>query len=108
IGGPSHRAQIPPTNSPSTVLPPPCVGGAPTPMLDPTAQPASPCSPSDTVLPAASRSPQTPCAAFAVGSLCSAATAHTARRRAKPPAAGHARLTSLPPGGPLTAAPPPQ
>src|SRR5205823_11587582 len=37
-----------------------------------------------------------------------AATAHTARRRAKPPAAGHARLSSLPPGGPLTAAPPPK
>src|SRR5918992_172253 len=109
IGGPSHRAQIPPTDSPSTALPPPCVGAPSTPTPDPTAQPASPCSPSDTVLPAAaSRSPQTTCATFAVGSLCSAATAHTARRGPSPPAAGHARLTSLPPGAPQTAAPPPK
>src|SRR5205823_3555861 len=101
IGGPSHTAQIPPTNSPSTALPPPCVGGAPTPTLDPTAQPVSPCSRSDTVLPvAASRSPQTTYAAFAAGSLCSAATAYNARRRAIAPAAGHARLSSLPSAGP--------
>src|SRR5256885_16411178 len=108
-GGPSHRAQIPPTDSPSTALPPPCVGGAPTPTPDPTAQPASPCSPSDTVLlAAASRSPQTTYAAFAAGSLCSAATAYNARRRAIAPAVGHARLSSLPSAGPPTAALPPK
>src|SRR5947208_6648610 len=33
IGGPPYTAQILPTDSPSTVLPPPCVGGAPTPTL---------------------------------------------------------------------------
>src|SRR5439155_7376511 len=106
---PSHTAQILPTDNLSTVLPPPCVGGAPTPTLDPTEQPASPCSPSDTVLPAAaSRSPQATYAAFAAGSLCSAATAYNARRRAIAPAAGHARLSSLPSAGPPTAAPPPK
>src|SRR5438270_13962548 len=72
------------------------------------AQPASPCSPSDTVLPAAHRSPQTTYAAFPAGSLCSAATAPTARKRATSPTAGHARSSSLPLGGPLTAAPPPK
>src|SRR5205823_5322718 len=65
--------------------------------------------PLDTVLPAAaSRSPQTTYAAFAAGSLCSAATAYNARRRAIAPAAGHARLSSLPSAGPPTAAPPPK
>src|SRR5256886_3613531 len=109
IGGPSHTAQILPTDNPSTELPPPCVGGAPTPTLDPPAQPASPCSPSDTVLPAAaSRSPQTTYAAFAAGSLYSAATAYNARRRAIAPAVGHARLSSLPSAGPPTAALPPK
>src|SRR5947208_6317347 len=109
IGGPSHTAQILPTDSPSTALPPPCVGGAPTPTLDPTAQPASPCSPSDTVLfAAASRSPQTTYAAFAAGSLCSAAIAYNARRRAIAPAVGHARVSSLPSAGPPTAALPPK
>src|SRR5256886_16498786 len=51
---------------------------------------------------------QTTYAAFAAGSLCSAATAYNARRRAIAPAAGHARLSSLPSAGPPTAALPPK